>query len=113
MRSEANSPPVGAEPSESHLIAITTLATAFGVITLLAPLAVAWSYRRKPVVALIAMQDRRIAFHREALTALDSAIAAARAEGKIAEADRLEPSRAARQRELDQIVQGARFTPHS
>lgn len=105
--------PDSREVTESRLIAITTLATVFGAITLVVPLVAAWRYRRQPVVALIAMQERRMVFHREVLTALDSAIVAARAEGKVAEAERLEPARVARQRQLDQIVQGAQFTRHS
>lgn len=74
-------------------VSITTLATVFGVVTLCAPLVVAWHFRHRPVAAMIAAAERREAFHRNTLAALDAAISAARAGGRNAEADRLTPAR--------------------
>ena len=88
---------------------ITALATVFGVVTLAVPLAVAWRFRRRPVVAMIALQDRRAAYHQQALTAIDHAIAAARAEGKDAEAARLEPERIVHARNLRGLAAGREF----
>ena len=88
---------------------ITALAWLFGIVTLAAPVAVAWRFRRKPIVALIAAGERRAAFHRDALAALDHAIAAARAEGNTAEAGRLMPSRAAHARDLARLAATREF----
>ncbi len=91
------------------MVAITALATVFGVVTLAAPLAVAWRFRRAPITALIGAQERRVAFHRDAAAALDAAIAAARAEGKVAEAERLAPSLAEHRRKLADLSAMAVF----
>ncbi len=60
---------------------IGALAWLFGVASLGVLAAVAWRFRRRPIVALIAAGERRAAFHRDALAALDHAIAAARDRG--------------------------------
>ena len=88
---------------------ITALAWLFGIVTLAAPLAVAWRFRRRPIVALIAAGERRAAFHRDALAALEQAIAAARAEGKVTEAKRLEPHLAAHRRALAGLAAAREF----
>ena len=88
---------------------IAALAWLFGAVTLAAPLVVAYRFRRKPIVALIELGERRAAFHREALAALDSAIAAARAEGRTGEADRLVPSRAVHVRALQGLAAAEPF----
>ena len=89
---------------------IAALATVFGAVTLAVPAVVAYRFRRRPIVALIKVGERRAAFHRDALAALDSAIAAARAEGKTGEADRLVPERAVHIRKLKSL-DGAREFP--
>ncbi len=89
--------------------AITALATVFGIVTLAAPVAVAWRFRHKPVAALIAAQERRVAFHRDTLAALETAIAAARASGRPAEAERLTPHLAEHRRKLDELAAMAPF----
>ena len=88
---------------------ITALAWLFGAVTLAAPLVFAWRFRRRPIVALIAAGERRTAFHHDAVAALDRAIAAARAEGKANEAERLVPHRAAHLRALARRAAGAEF----
>ena len=72
---------------------ITLLAWLFTALTLVALGAVAWRFRSRPVAALIAAGERRTAFHRDTLAALDTAITVARAEGRTGEADRLIPAR--------------------
>ncbi len=89
--------------------AITALAVFFGAVTLAAPVAVAWRFRHKPVIALIAAQERKVAFHRDTLAGLEAAIAAARASGRTAEADRLAPHLVAHRRKLDELAAMAPF----
>lgn len=72
---------------------ITLLAWLFTALTLVALGAAAWRFRGRPVAAMIAAGERRTAFHRDTLAALDAAITSARAEGRTGEADRLIPTR--------------------
>lgn len=88
---------------------IGALATLFGVVTLAAPVVVAYRFRRRPIVALLAIGERRAAFHRDTLAGLDSAIAAARAEGKASEAARLEPLRTEHVRALKGLAAAREF----
>ncbi len=88
---------------------ITALAWLFGLVTLAAPLVVAYRFRRRPIVWLMTASGRRAAFHRDALAALDSAIRDARAEGRTAEADRLIPARATHVRALASLAAAREF----
>ena len=88
---------------------IAALAWLFAITTLAAALAVAYRFRRRPIVALMAASERRIAFHRDTLAALDRAIAAARTEGNGAEAARLLPARAPHVRALAGLAAGREF----
>jgi hypothetical protein len=88
---------------------ITALAWLFGVVTLAIPAVIAWRFRRRPVMALMAASERRAAFHHDALAALDHAIAAARAEGRANEADRLVPERAQHVRALKRLAASREF----
>ncbi len=74
-------------------VSINTLTTAFAIITLGAPFVVAWRYRHRPAAAMIAAAARRESFHRDALAAIDATVAAAQAEGRSGEAERLIPAR--------------------
>lgn len=88
---------------------IAALTWLFGLVTLAIVLAIAWRVRRRPVVWLMAASDRRATFQRDALAALDHAIAAARAEGRTAEAERLLPARATHVRALAGLAAGREF----
>ncbi len=90
-------------------MSITVLAVVFGLVTLAALAAVAWRFRRLPIVALIAARERDLAFHRDALAGLEAAIAAARAEGRDTEAARLAPHLAGHRARLAALAQGAEF----
>lgn len=85
------------------------LAWLFGVVTIAVVIAVAYRFRRRPVAALIAAEGRRAAFHRDALTALEGAIAAARAEDNAGEADRLVPYLASHRRALAGLAAAREF----
>lgn len=71
---------------------ITALTTMFTLITVGAIVAVLYRFRRWPVVALIRRAERRVSFHRNAMTMLASAMRSAEAEGKRDEFDRLASS---------------------
>lgn len=89
---------------------IAALAWLFGVVTVAAIAAVAYRFRRRPVIALIAAGERRLAFHRDGLAALDATIAAARAEGRTGEAERLAPAQADHRRALADLAAIAEFS---
>lgn len=71
---------------------ITALTTIFSLVTLGAIVAILYRFRRWPVVALIRNAERRVAFHRDAMTMLASAMRSAQAEGRRDEFDRLASS---------------------
>ncbi len=89
---------------------ITLLAWLFTALTLVTLGAVAWHFRSRLVAALIAADERRTAFHRDTLAALDTAITSARAEGRTEEADRLIPARREHVRALA-VLDAAREHP--
>lgn len=59
---------------------ITTLTLVFGLITIGAVIAVLARFRRRPIVWMLRAAERRAAFHRDAIIALEAAVAAARDE---------------------------------
>ncbi len=68
------------------------MTTGFGLLTVVIIVAVLFHFRRRPIVWLLAANERRIAFHRDAVAMLSSALASARAEGHRAEFDQLTES---------------------
>jgi hypothetical protein len=88
---------------------IGALAWLFGIVTLAAPLALLYRFRRQPVIWLLAAGERRAAFHRDALAALEAAIADATAAGNAAEAARLIPHLAPHRRALAGLAASREF----
>ncbi len=76
--------------SSSTLIALMT--TGFGLLTIAAIGFVVYRFRRQPIVWMLRAADRRVAFHRDAVAALASALRSARAEGRRGEYDQLAAS---------------------
>ncbi|QYE34296.1 hypothetical protein KZX46_16135 [Polymorphobacter sp. PAMC 29334] len=73
--------------SSSTLIGLMT--TGFGLITVAVVVAVLFHFRRRPIVWLLAANERRIAFHRNSVAMLSSALTSAQIEGRRAEFDQL------------------------
>lgn len=88
---------------------ITSLTILFSLITVAGVLAVLYHFRRLPVTALIQGAEKRAAFHRNAATALESAIAAERAAGK--DTALLETSLASHHRALRSLAAAEPFAP--
>lgn len=76
--------------SSNALIGLLT--TGFGLVTVVVIVVVLYRLRRRPIVWLLAAGERRVAFHRNAVAMLSSALASARTEGRRAEFDQLAES---------------------
>lgn len=87
------------------------LTTGFTLVTLGMVGGLVFHLRRRPIVWLLAREKARVAFHRDTAAALIGAIAAARAAGRDAEADRLAPSLAVHERALRDLAAAAEFAP--
>ena len=101
----------GAEAALTGTTLIHLLTIFFAVLTLAGIAAAAYRFRRRPVVWMMARQEGRATFHRNAADALDHAIAAARAAGRDAEAARLAPHLAQHRRALKALAGAAEFAP--
>lgn len=91
---------------------ITGLALVFSAVTVLAALAVAWRFRRRPIVALIAARDRGLAEHVATIAALEATIAAERSDGRTGQVELLEAALRRRRRALAAAQAGAEFAGH-
>ena len=81
----------------------------FGVITVGSGVAVLHHFRRRPIVWLMARHERERAFHTNAATATEAALAAERGSGNAAHAARLEASLAAHHRSVAAIDAAREF----
>lgn len=90
---------------------IGTMTTGFGLITLAAIAVVLYRLRRRPIVWMLREADRRVAFHRDAVAALGSALAGARADGRRGEYDQLAESYRSHARMLRQLDPKAPVAP--
>ncbi len=88
------------------------MTTGFSLLTLVVIVAVLYRLRRRPIVWLLAAGERRVAFHRNAVAALASALTSARIEGRRAEFDQLLESYKTHRRALLSVDPEAVVAPH-
>lgn len=91
------------------MIGLLTAFFAVATVTMIA--AVAYHFRRKPVVWLIAARERETSGHRQAAVALEAAIAAERAEGRTASIGQLEAQLREHRRAIRGVEQAREFAP--
>lgn len=95
--------------SSSTLIGLMT--TGFGLITIGVVAVVLYRLRRRPIVWMIAVAERRVAFHRDAVAVLASALTSARIEGRRGAFDQLAESYQTHARALRSLDANAVIAP--
>jgi hypothetical protein len=95
--------------SSAMLIGLMT--TGFGLLTIAGIAVVLFRFRRLPIVWMIRSADRRVAFHRDAVATLASALTSARAEGRRREFDQLAESYRSHARALRSLDATAVIAP--